>query len=391
MGVTAEGYVRRTQAEILTAIETDQLSEIDPALDMSADQPLGQLNGIMSRHLSMIEELIEVCYHAFDPDAAEDDRMTNIAKLTGTERRGASYTLVSCTIDVDSGTTLESGVHFGSLAGDPTTRFTPETDYTATSSGAHFNVVFRAEFAGPVACPAGQLNVIATPVVGWNSITNAEGDTGDPADDDQTLRTRREEAIAQTGSSTVDAIAADLEDGIDAVQSATVTENVTNVTDANGLPPHSFEALIYDGDPPAADDDEIAQIIWDNKPAGIRSYGSTGDSGTAVDRLGVNQIVNFSRVTPRPIYLEYDITTTTGYPGDAALKTYVADQANVIFSVADNDVLMTRLVGLPYAIEGVKKVISLKLGFAASPTTSTDLSIGAREIARFSSARITIV
>lgn len=389
-GVTPDGFVTRTQEGLISDFETAQLATIDPALDVSADQPLGQINGIFGRHVAILWELAQAVYKSNDPDAAEDDALTSIAKLTGTLRGGATYSTVTCTVDLDIGATLISGTNFAHLNGNASVRFTPAADYTSPANGTH-TVIFRAENTGAVLAPAGFLNVIATPVVGWNSVTNAlDAAVGKPIDDDATLRTNREAQLTAGGSSTVDAIGADV-DKVTGVDSVTVFENVGDVVDANGLPPHSFEVLIYDGNPPAASNNAVAQTIWNGKPSGIRAYSSTGDSGTATDRNGAPQTVGFGRVTERLVYLTYDITTGVGYVGDAALKTYVVTKANALFRVAGVDVDVNQLIALPYSLAGVIKVVTLKLGFSASPTLSADLVIGPRELARFDTSRVSVV
>jgi hypothetical protein len=330
-------------------------------------------------------QALEAAYNGFDPDRAEDMLLTMLAKLTRTNRRAASHTLVPCRVNLDSGTTLVPDEHFAHIQAKPDVRFTPVEEFTAESSGNHDNVMFRAEQTGPIDAPDNQLNVIATSLVGWNSINNTDqGLLGRVADDDPTLRERREAQLTAPGSGTVAAIRADLLE-LDDIDTVLMYENVTDSTDANGLPAHSFEAVICDGDPAAADDDEIAQIIWDSKPAGIRSFGS--ESGTATDRNGDEQTVPFSRATVRDVYLEFDVTPRDGYVGDSDFKLAVANACNDLFGVADDvtfyDVLLTTQ-GL-----GVR-VDAIRMGFASSPDTNVALEIGVREIARFSTARITV-
>lgn len=394
-GVTPQGFVLKTLQDILAEIERDQLANISPLLDVSADSPNGQNNGIIARALAELHEIAQVAYNGFDRDKAEDDSLISLAKLTGTVKRGATFSRVKCTLVFDQATLLESGTHFAHLDGNPDVRFTPEADFAAPAAGTFADVIWRAENTGPVSAPAHTLTVIATAVVGWDSIDNPlDASLGAPADTSETLRLRIEEDLAATGSSTVDAIRADVLQAKDSlgsefVQSCVVFENTGDGTDANGLPPHSFEVLVFDGDSPSpTQNDIIAQVIWNGKPAGIRPFGS--QTGNAVDDLGVTQIVSFSRVVEQQVYLAYDLVTGTGYAGDAAAKVFIADQANAAFNAADEDVLYTRLVGIPYAITGVIRVVTMTLGFAPSPTLSNDLPIGVRELARFDTTRIDI-
>src|SRR5262245_14598022 len=91
------------------------------------------------------------------------------------------------------------------------------------------------------------------------------------------------------------------------VITAQVLENNTMATDGNGQPAKSFQALIWDGASPAANNTQIVQAIWNSKPSGIQAFGVT--SAVAVDQTGKNQTVFFTRVTQVPIYFAIQILT----------------------------------------------------------------------------------
>jgi hypothetical protein len=382
-GVTPTGFNRPTQREIIALMEQDQLAEMDSDLDVSPDGTLGQLNGIYSRPIDKLWQELETIFHAFDPDAAEDLLLTFLAKLTGTERRAAASSETPCTIVADEGTIIEAGVNFASVAGKPDIRFTPKETFTAVGAGPYNNVIFRSEETGPVEAPAGFLTVIATPVSGWTSITNSGDATGGRvADEDPTVRLRREQQLTRAGSSTLDAIRADLL-AIDEIEHVEMFENVKDTSDSNGLPPHTYEAVIWDGSPPAASDDAIAQVLWDSNH---RSFGSS--SGTATDANGIAQPMRFTRSTAKQVYLIFDMDVDGAFV-DADFRAAVAEQANAIHNTGA-DVFATRLIALAWAQPGVTNVHSVKLGFAPTPTLSLDLTVAIREIARFDSGNISV-
>lgn len=386
-GVTENGFVGKTQAEIKADIEASQKAEISPTLDLSSDSVLGQNNGIFARELAIAWEALEEAYYDFDPDRAEDDALTSLGKLTGTERRAASYSLVVLTCDLDVGTTLTSGIAFAAVEGDSENRWTPEEDYTAATDGAQ-NVTFRAEETGPVEATDGTITVIATPVSGWHSVTNdLSASPGRTIDSDETLRTRREQQLAATGSATTSAIRADVLE-VEGVETCQVFQNVGNRRDANGLPGHSIEVLIYDGDPSAADDDEIAQAIFESRAGGVQTFGSS--SGTATDDDSEEHTEKFSRVAHVQIYLDYQLETDSDYPGDTFLKGYVVDTANARFDGSGEDALGDFCRTIPYGVAGVVKVLDFAIGTSPAPTTDTDITIGVRELARFDEANVTV-
>lgn len=401
-GVTSTGFVRKPQSVILSEIETSEIADIDPALDVSSDQPIGQLNGIMSSQFSELWELAESIYGATDRDKAEGDALVALAKLTGTAKNPAQYATCKVTIGWSGGAdTIVSGTHFISLDTDPTIRFTPIEDIAIAGAGTYTGQNFRAENTGPVTAATGHLTVIATPISGWDSATNTTDATGGKnADGDPELRTSMAAEAAATGSATVDALIADVlalneehagEAGFSEITVCAAFENVGDTVDANGLPPHSFEILVYDGASPGADNDNlIAQKIWDGKDQGIRTWGTS--SGTAVDAQGNSQTVLFTRLTARNVYLTYDldVDTTPPYVGDAQFKTDVAAAANTLYDKQGGTVVAARVSALAFDEAGVIDVVSLKLGFTATPTGTANLSIGSREIARFDSSRIVV-
>jgi hypothetical protein len=161
-------------------------------------------------------------------------------------------------------------------------------------------------------------------------------------------------------------------------------ENVTSVTDANGLPPHSFELVIWDQG--LEDDDTIAQTIWDSGFTGIRSYGAL--SGTAVDENGDDQTVNFSRATEMAVYLEFDLEVDADF-NDVVFKSNVVLAADEAFGVGD-EVRVAKLSSIALAQDHVIDVVAVRLGFTASPVGVVNLPIGIREIARFGTDRIEV-
>lgn len=384
-GVTPEGFVRKPLEQILADINARQKATISEDFDNSTESVDGQCNGIVAREISMAWEALEDCYDAFDRDKAEDATLVNLAKLTGTEKRDATYSVVTMQVNLDTGTELEAGVHFVALETDPDVRFTPEENYTATADGT-VSLVFRAENKGPVVAPSGELTVIATPVTGWNSATNGSAATpGIPVDSNETLRERSEAQITTAGSTTLLSLAADVAE-VSGVISVLAFENTSSVIDPEGIPPNSFEIVVWDGETPAADDNEIAETIWDNRSGGMQPFGS--ESGTFEDANGTGQTVHFSRFTVQSVWLEFDLAVDEDFVA-ADFQTALETAANE-FHTGGKSVLTARLVAMALEQDHVDDVVAVRLGFATNPAGTANLEIGSREIARFSSARIDV-
>lgn len=391
-GVTPTGFNRPSVETLLSERNGDQKAKISQGLDLSPESIMGIANAVGCRQLAVAWEALETCYNGFDPDRAEDFLLTAICKLTGTVKEGATKSTVQCTVNLDAGTELVNGVHFAHVAGKPSVRFTPQSDFTAPGDGEH-SLTFEAEVSGPVAADASTLSVIATAVSGWNSVNNPGNDAalGAVADTDATLRVKRESQLAAAGSQTARAIISKLHALGPWVKSVIVFENENSTTDADGRPPHCFEVLIHeDGTGPVDTDNLIAQAIWNNKPSGIRSFGIASDEGTAVNEKGEAVVVPFSRVTEVPIYMSLTLTTVAGFNGNAAVKAYMATEGDKEYSEAGKDVIALIMKALPTDIDGVIDVPTFTIGTAPSPVGTSNIAIGVREQATFDTSRIVI-
>lgn len=397
-GVTPTGFNKKTLADILTSINDRQRAApaLGPGFDTSTSSPAGQINGIMASDFAELWELLEEAYHGTDPDAAADYLLTALAALTGTERRAASPSRVpapSQTFNLDAGATIPAG-SLVARAGRPDVVFKTLVEIKNTGgSPAVLTGEVECLTTGPVDVPAGQLTVIVNPVSGWTATTNlVDASLGRNVDSDITLRQRRIAQLQLRGGSTVAGIAADLLDSetvpaLSDIRDAIVLENTDDVT-VGGIPAHAFEAVIDDGDVPTVPNSTIAQVIWDSKPGGIKTAG--GASGIAQDKNGDNQTVYFSRVTLKPVYVGITVATNTDFPVDGADQVKEALALYGANFGIDDDVIALALRAQGLTVAGVTDVPTFTLGFAPAPVGTSNLAIGARERATFSTTHISV-
>jgi len=166
---------------------------------------------------------------------------------------------------------------------------------------------------GPYEAPAGTLTTILDPVVGWTSVHQlVDADEGSDIETDEDLRLRRERSIHVANGGSIDAIRTALLE-IEAVDEAIVLENITDVVDTLGVPPHAIYAIL---DAPADPEveDEIAETIWASKPGGIATHGAIPI--TVVDSQGFEHVINFGLVVDIRIYMEvqYHIYDEESFP-----------------------------------------------------------------------------
>jgi hypothetical protein len=292
--LTGNGLDTETQPEILDAIKA-RLQAAFPDIDLD-EGPEQQLAGILSEKVAELHELAQAVYSGMGEDAS-GILLDRIAALTGTIRRAATKSLVDVKVNLDDGVTLPAGSQ-AHVDGNPDAVFETTEDVTNSTGGTtDIDAVMRAVETGPVQAPDNKLTEIVTSVTGWNSVNNPpEGDKtiGKNAADDVELREQRRVELARGGQRTLAAVRSNVA-AVDGVIDVLVKENTSMTTDGDGRPPKSIEVILWDGDPASADDDEVAQVIWDTKAEAIEAHGET--SGTAEKDTGESETVAFTRVT----------------------------------------------------------------------------------------------
>lgn len=231
---------------------------------------------------------------------------------------------------------------------------------------------------------ANSISSIQSPVVGWETATNPyEATSGTEIETDAELRTKYITAKFQDSLNTYEAIySAVLK--ISGVTEIIIYENETDATlGSPPLPPHSFYVIVRGGN-----SIDIAQAIWDNKPAGIATYGSVVE--TVTDSQGVNHTIKFDRPVDVPIYIEVHLTKDSAYPvdGDAQIKTAIIEYISSL-NIGD-DVLYSRLYSPVNSVPG-HYVTALYLDTTASPAATSNIPFDYYKRATITAANIDIV
>lgn len=400
-GLTPYGFRAKTLEDIQAGLEgelRDKIRDAEgrPNLNTKAG-PIHQVIGTVASAAREVWELAEAVHAATDPDRATGAALATVCAITGTEPIGATRSRVTAIVALGMGVTLPAG-SIASVDGTPTARFVTIAPVTATSAG-NYEVLLDGETPGPIGANAGTLTVIETPVSGWSAITNPlDAVLGTLEETSAELRARRERELDAQGTSPRDAIRADLlrlliQHGI-TNGSASVFMNTGDVTDGDGLPPHSVETIVYDGtdDGSALSDDAIAQLLWDTVAAGIQTYGTS--TGTAIDAVGIEHQVAFTRPTVIPIYVatSTNVATSRGWDavgGEDAIKEAIATRGDAEFGVGD-DVIRFKLLSAVFGVPGVIDVTAFTLGTSINPVGTSNLVIGRRQIAAFDTSRVAV-
>jgi len=263
-------------------------------------------------------------------------------------------------------------------------------NFTLTSVSALVN--FEAEAAGQVIAYVNKLTDIVVGAPGLVSARNIfEAANGQVEEADAQGRLRRAQSLARPGSTTPDAIRARLLE-VDGVTQASVMQNVTDVTDGDGLLPHSIKAIVVGGDT-----DDIAAVLWENCGGGIYMNGAV--STTVVDSEGFSQTVRFSRPSEVLMWVRatYAVNTDDG-------ETFPPDGPSLIGTAAltfgqalrpGQDVLPQRFPGAIFdAVPGIRTLLIevAEDNGAGAPGAyqATPWTIARDEWAVFAATRVTV-
>jgi uncharacterized phage protein gp47/JayE len=231
----------------------------------------------------------------------------------------------------------------------------------------------RAENVGAIEQPVNTITTIATPVLGWDSVTNpVSAVEGRLRETDEELRERFRVSKFERASNILEALYSALIN-LDEVEQVVIYDNDNDVTDSNGIPAHSFMPIILGGI-----STNIAQAIWENKPLGIRSYGNT--IVTIYDSQGFPHDIGFERPNPVQIYISLDLTTNSEFPqdGEQVIKDAVAAYMKANFGIGE-DVIYSRLYTPINSVPG-HYINSLTIGTSPSPVGTSNTPIAFNEL-----------
>lgn len=386
-GVTETGFEAETTDTLKTAIEDELKIAFGNAFNVRPTSVAGVFVGIVAKKLADLWDAAEAIYGSQYPETAFGASLDQLGLLTAAQRLPATRSEATCGVTGTPGTVIPTGSRIRNSDTGTFWRL-QEAGGDVTIPGTSATTgTFESEDFGEILGIAGSLDTIDTVISGWDSVDNAaDAELGRDIETDAAFRLRRALLLTAQGKGTLDAIRADVL-AVDGVLECQVFENITLVTDSDNVPGKAFEVVLRQGTAVSAD---IWQAIWDSKPAGISAYGNT--SGQATDSLGNSRDVAYSQATEIPIYVAVTATTGTGFGATAtgvdAIKAAITAYGDA--RVIGDDVIKQALQATPFDVSGVVDVPTLKLDVYASPTATSNVTIGRREIATFDTSRVTV-
>ena len=373
-GVTEQGFTVKSAAEITADLDAKFVGTFGSQFDTSAESPDGQLIGVVAKLLEDVWQQAEGAYNAYSPSNAYGVGLDKVAEINGITRITNLPTSVAITFSGTAGTVVPAGYIVKTVDG---------LEF-ATVAVAVIPAIVTAKCTtqGAIRILANEVHVLTPAIAGLTGATNLEpGITGIVREEDPAFRARRENSTISRGTSSIDAIY----EGVKSLNLPyiAIIENTTSAT-VDGVPANSFLVVVEGGTPA-----EVSQVIYDNKPQGITSYGSIV---TVVnDSKGYPHNIGISRPTPIDISVTTSITNLPGASVDSAtlVKAAIVDYVNDI-NISE-DVYWSYFFSAILAVVPNIKINSLQIKFTVGGTFgTTDLVLTPQQRARTDASKVVV-
>ncbi len=307
LALTDDGLQTQTVDEIRTELHNalrDPVIGFGPDFVLDEHEAIPMVTGILAFREARVQALARAVLDAGVPGSARGVHEDNLAAITGTVRREATFSSVAAELH---GTALAL-IPSGRIVRHNPTQTLWSTIAAVNLDGAGDGpATLRAQDSGPIEIVASTDWSIVTGDANLTSVESTGDSTpGRLVETDVQLEERRVDELATLGTGTVDAIAANLQQDVEGLTVAAVFANTSHVVDADGLEPDSIEILVDDGG--LIDNEVIARAIFANITAGTRTQGNV--QVDFVDARGQDRTIFFSRATQLPVWLRFTLTTT---------------------------------------------------------------------------------
>lgn len=378
--LTGAGFTRTRLDERVANLQNAMRGIFGQDIDLDPDTIDGQTLGIFAESISNIDQLAEDTYHSFNPNSATSRALSRLVMLNGIKRIEGTFSVVDVLCVGQFGTVIPAG----SLVRSASTRAQFRTLAAATIPAEGQIVVgCQAVVKGAQIGPANTVTKIDTPIYGWQTVNNAIAATvGRAEETDEQLRLRRSRSTSTPAQSIVDALYGAIANIPEVVQ-CEVWENPTGAVDANGLPPHSINAVVEGGL-----NADIAAQIFARKSMGAQLVGAV--TSTVNDSRGNPHVILFDRPVDVPIYVVINVLAMPGWPTDGAdrLKTQL-----LTWTLANQRIgkplIHSRLYDTLNTVPA-HSIVTMFLGTAPVPTLEDDIPIAFNALPRFDAARIVV-
>lgn len=373
--LTDNGFVRPTYDDLLNR-QTQKAKELFGAdIDTGELTPLGKFIRLTIYDLAQAYEELEIAYFARFPNTSSGQSLDRLMPFAGITRNPATAARHKVTLTGTPNYIVSAGFLVGTKSG---INFHVFDETRLDEQGKAFAVVectVRGE-SGNV--PIGSITDIINPSMDVLSVSNSEVvSLGEKAESDYALRIRFMNAVAGSGSATLDSIRGAIM-RIQNVKGVLIDENDTDDTNANGVPRRSFETFVL---APKELFQDIADAIFSKKPIGIKTYGD--NEVEVVDKGGFAHTVRFSWTNEIIVHLKIKVNVNNFFEstGDKQILDNVVQY--IASHVNGQTVVLTSIYGYIYDVSGVAQVTELLMSHDGGVTFSSEnVQCGFNEIPR---------
>ncbi|MBJ9624614.1 baseplate J/gp47 family protein [Burkholderia multivorans] len=316
--IDANGITAPTYADVFAYLQDQYRSIYGADTYLEPDSQDGQLLGVFAKAISDVNSVAIAIYRSFSPATAQGDALSSNVKINGIARKVASYSSADLVLVGQAGATITNGAAKDTNG----LQWLLPATVTIPPSGT-ITVTATCATIGNVSARAGTINQIATPALGWQSVTNpADAAEGAPVESDAALRQRQTVSTSLPSLTVLDGIIGAVAN-VPGVTRYVAYENDTSATDANGIPSHSISLVVEGGDATA-----VANAIAAKKTPGSGTYGTTAVIVT--DIYGRPITIRFFRPVDAPITATVTLKALTGYTSQTGqqIQQAVSDYIN---------------------------------------------------------------
>lgn len=374
--LSSTGLTTATRQELLANFTANLQAIYGTDIDLDADTPDGQWINILIQSILDLQDLLVQVYNSLDPDNAIGVVLDQRVAINGIQRQGGTFTVTNVTITTSQSVNLygldQDAQAVYTVADNAGNQWQLQTTILGTGVGPSI-LAFQSATPGAVLTIPNTITIPVSIILGVTSINNPTTYTtlGINEESDADLRIRRQKSIALPSQGYFQGLLAGLLN-LTGMTFAFIEENVTNATNADGVPAHSIWVIVAG----TATDEDIATTIYTYRNAGCGMYGGTSFPIVQLD--GSTFLVYWDTVVPVPLYTEFTVASLDGtnVPDIAAIRSGLvtsfvpevaaqvnSNQVGTLVQAIDSNTLVS---GVGFSI-GTVQTVALS-GIAASGT-----------------------
>lgn len=266
--LTEKGLIVPDTSDIKQQVEEEFKDALGNDLNLDASTPQGRL--IEAETLGRIETLRinAAIANCFNPNSSFGIFLDALSALTGCYRKNSTQTVVVAKLGGVPGTEIPAGSEASNSNDDI---FVLINDVVIGEDG-ECDGIFASKDFGSIPCSAGDLSVVRTTVIGWETVTNPlDGILGAEKESDYDLKRRRLNTL-YNGRSFLGDVKSKLAN-VENIQSFCIYHNYRSRNQTYKgvtLKPHSLYVCAYGGA-----DEDIAMALYMTNSAGCDYSGDT--------------------------------------------------------------------------------------------------------------------